>query len=83
VRIFVRDNGPGIPEGHREKVFQPFRRLHSRRTVEGSGLGLSIVQTVVDRLGGSIDLESAVGKGSTFSIRLPLDGPDPGEPPES
>jgi PAS domain S-box-containing protein len=76
VELFVRDNGPGIAPEHQEKIFLAFRRLHSRKTVEGSGLGLSIVRTAVDRLGGSIRLESEVGKGSTFYVRLPVDGPE-------
>jgi PAS domain S-box-containing protein len=77
IELFVRDNGPGIPSEHHEKIFLAFRRLHSRKTVEGSGLGLSIVRTAVDRLGGSIRLESEPGKGSTFYVRLPVDGPEP------
>jgi signal transduction histidine kinase len=76
VELFVRDNGPGIAPEHQEKIFLAFRRLHSRETVEGSGLGLSIVRTAVDRLGGSIRLESEPGEGSTFYVRLPLDGPE-------
>jgi len=76
IELYVRDNGPGIAPEHQEKVFQAFRRLHSRKTVEGSGLGLSIVRTAVDRLGGSVRLESEPGKGSTFYVRLPLDGPE-------
>jgi PAS domain S-box-containing protein len=77
VELFVRDNGPGIPSQHHEKIFLAFRRLHSHKTVEGSGLGLSIVRTAVDRLGGSMRLESEPGKGSTFYVRLPVDGPQP------
>jgi PAS domain S-box-containing protein len=77
VEIYVRDNGPGIAPEHREKIFQAFRRLHSRKSVEGSGLGLSIVRTAVDRLGGSIRLQSETGKGSTFYVHLPVDGPEP------
>ncbi len=76
VELFVRDNGPGIAPEHQEKIFLAFRRLHSRKTVEGSGLGLSIVRAAVDRLGGSIRLESEAGKGSTFYVRLPEDGPE-------
>jgi signal transduction histidine kinase len=79
--LFVRDNGPGIAPEHQEKIFLAFRRLHSRKTVEGSGLGLSIVRTAVDRLGGSIRLESKPGKGSTFYVCLPVDGPDTDQHP--
>jgi PAS domain S-box-containing protein len=76
VELFVRDDDPGISPEHQEKIFLAFRRLHSRKTVQGSGLGLSIVRTAVDRLGGSIRLESEPGKGSTFYVRLPVDGPE-------
>ena len=79
VELFVRDNGPGIAPQHQEKIFLAFRRLHSPRTVKGSGLGLSIVRAAVDRLGGSIRLDSKPGKGSTFYVRLPVDGPE-GDP---
>jgi len=77
IELFVRDNGPGIPAEHHEKIFQPFRRLHAQSTIEGSGLGLSIARTAAERLGGSIRLRSKVGKGSTFYVRLPEEGPQP------
>ncbi|MBN2551523.1 MAG: PAS domain-containing protein [Spirochaetales bacterium] len=83
VELYVRDNGPGIAPEHQEKIFLAFRRLHSRKTVEGSGLGLSIVRTAVDRLGGSVRLESEPGKGSTFYVRLPIDGPESDPQPAS
>jgi signal transduction histidine kinase len=70
IRFWVRDNGPGIaPEKHTQ-AFAPFNRLSARGT-EGHGLGLSIVQRIVSKLGGSVGLESQVGKGSTFSFTLP------------
>jgi PAS domain S-box-containing protein len=73
IELVVRDNGPGIEEPQRKKIFQPFRRLHSKETVEGSGLGLSIAQASARRLGGSIRLESEKGEGSAFFTLLPRD----------
>ena len=73
---FVRDNGMGIAETGKLKVFQPFQRLHPQ-AAPGEGLGLAIVQRVVERHGGSIWFESTVGQGSTFFVTLPAfsDGP--------
>ena len=66
----ITDNGIGISAEYHEKVFEMFKRLHDRKDA-GSGLGLSIVSKVVERLGGSISLDSEVGTGSTFIVRLP------------
>ncbi|MBI4699706.1 MAG: two-component sensor histidine kinase [Deltaproteobacteria bacterium] len=78
VRIAVADNGIGIPRREQRKIFQKFYRVDERlsRDVEGSGLGLAIVRHVVQAHGGRIDLESAPGKGSTFTIVLPRSKPD-------
>ncbi|HSX60320.1 MAG TPA: hybrid sensor histidine kinase/response regulator [Tahibacter sp.] len=66
----VRDTGLGIDAGSRAKVFKPFNRgaQHGSR---GAGLGLSIVKRLVERMSGSIDLESELGQGSTFRVALP------------
>ncbi len=78
VEIAVTDQGIGIPEGEQERVFERFYRAdqaRSRRT-GGTGLGLSIVKHAVQRHGGEVKLWSRPGRGSTFTIRLPLvDGP--------
>ena len=78
VEIAVADRGIGIPEGEQERVFERFYRAdqaRSRRT-GGTGLGLSIVKHAVQRHGGEVTLWSRPGRGSTFTIRLPLvDGP--------
>jgi two-component system sensor histidine kinase SenX3 len=78
VEIAVTDRGLGIPEGEQERVFERFYRAdqaRSRRT-GGTGLGLSIVKHAVQRHGGEVTLWSRPGRGSTFTIRLPLvDGP--------
>lgn len=74
VSIRVRDNGIGIPEVHRERIYERFYRISKDRSRElgGTGLGLSIVKHIVNLYDGSITLESEVGKGTVFHIRLPL-----------
>ncbi len=73
----VRDTGVGIAPEHLQHIFDPFWQVeqHATRTVGGSGLGLSITRRLVDLLGGEISVESRVGGGSTFTVRLPLDYP--------
>jgi PAS domain S-box-containing protein len=70
VCIWVEDNGIGIPPEDQEKVFRVFERLHSADSYPGTGLGLAIVRKGVERMGGQAGLESEVGKGSRFWIRL-------------
>lgn len=69
----VRDNGIGIGKEHLSRIFDEFYRVDGRRNapVKGSGLGLSIVRTLVDAHGGSIELQSKVGEGSTFTVKFP------------
>ena len=72
--VRVTDNGPGIPDEDLPHIFEKMYRVEkeSTRAVEGSGLGLSIARRIVELHGGHIAVESAVGKGTTFSVRLPL-----------
>ncbi len=70
VCFWVRDNGPGLTEQERKKLFAPFTRLHTMRA-EGHGLGLSIVHDIVLRLGGKVGVDSEVGRGSKFFFTLP------------
>lgn len=65
----VRDNGIGIPEGAVEKVFQVFQRLRPKHA-EGEGMGLALVQRIVERHDGEVWVESSEGEGSTFFVRL-------------
>jgi signal transduction histidine kinase len=70
VRFWVRDNGLGLTPEEQARLFTPFTQLHQVR-VGGHGLGLSIVQRIVDKLGGQVGVESEVGRGSAFSFTLP------------
>jgi two-component system, cell cycle sensor histidine kinase and response regulator CckA len=70
-RLMVSDSGPGIPPEFREKIFEPFFTTKTQGSRRGSGLGLSIVQTIVEEHHGYIDLETERGSGTTFSIYLP------------
>src|SRR3954464_13115819 len=67
---FVRDNGLGIAEAHRQKIFQAFQRAHPG-VGSGEGLGLAIVARVAERHRGRAWVESAPGEGSTFYVSLP------------
>jgi CheY-like chemotaxis protein/nitrogen-specific signal transduction histidine kinase len=71
----VTDTGIGIPEENRGELFKAFRQVDSSTTREygGTGLGLTIVQRLADKMGGRVSLDSAVGKGSTFSVVLKLE----------
>jgi two-component system C4-dicarboxylate transport sensor histidine kinase DctB len=71
VLIRVSDTGTGIPPEKREQLFDP---LFTTRA-SGGGLGLSILQTIVLRHGGSVSVESEPGHGSAFTVTLPLEGP--------
>lgn len=70
-RLVVRivDQGPGIPEGERERIFEPFYR---REGGQGSGLGLSIARGFIEANGGEVTVESVPGQGSTFVVSFPL-----------
>jgi signal transduction histidine kinase len=71
VRISVSDNGPGIPAEYHLEIFNEFLRLQPDQT-SGMGLGLAIARRLVEAHGGKIWVESEVGKGSTFSLLLPI-----------
>ena len=69
VEIEVADTGAGIPDEHLSKIFDPF--FSTKEAGKGVGLGLSIVYGIVNEHKGSIDVKSAEGKGTTFTIKLP------------
>jgi PAS domain S-box-containing protein len=72
--ITVRDNGPGIPEGQRERIFGIFKRLHDR-SVPGNGIGLAICRRIISHYEGRIWVESQEGQGSSFVFTLPRHRP--------
>jgi signal transduction histidine kinase len=68
----INDQGPGIAPEDLPVLFGQYRRFASSQGSEGLGLGLTMVKAVVDRHGGRVECESEVGKGTTFSLQLPL-----------
>ena len=74
LQFWVEDHGEGIPAGEQDKIFERFYRRGSelRRETQGVGIGLSIVKHIVEAHGGQIFVRSEVGKGSRFTIELPM-----------
>ena len=77
LRVRVMDNGFGIDAKYMDKIFDRFYRVKNDKTrfITGTGLGLPIVKGIVDKIGGYINVESEVKKGSTFTVLLPLGSP--------
>ena len=72
VQIGVRDTGTGMSDEQLSRLFQPFERLGAEKTkIDGSGIGLVITKQLVELMGGQIEVESRVGEGSTFWVKLP------------
>jgi PAS domain S-box-containing protein len=76
--VAVRDNGIGIDPRHHDSAFRIFKRVHSPDKYSGVGLGLALARKIIEAHGGQIELESALGVGSTFRLRLPV--VQPGRP---
>lgn len=74
VELVIRDDGIGIPAEHLPHIFEPF---YTTKESGGSGLGLAISESIVERHGGSIEVDSVVGQGTTFKIVLPMDSQRP------
>jgi signal transduction histidine kinase len=73
VAVSVSDTGRGIPEKDLDSIFEPF---FSTKGQAGTGLGLSITRDIVEKLGGIIDVASESGKGTTFTVNLPVEKVD-------
>ncbi|KQR08213.1 hypothetical protein ASF71_20835 [Deinococcus sp. Leaf326] len=71
VEVRVIDNGIGIDAAHFEKIFTVFQRLHRRDEYAGNGIGLAIVRKIMQRHGGSVEVNSVVDEGTTFTLKLP------------
>ncbi|MFC4346907.1 ATP-binding protein [Kordiimonas lipolytica] len=72
--IRIADTGPGIPEGVIERIFDPF--FTTKKVGEGTGLGLSISYGIIEKHGGTLEVESTPGEGTTFTITLPIHAKD-------
>jgi signal transduction histidine kinase len=73
----VRDRGIGISAADRDRIFRRFEQVVSQHRGGGFGVGLWVVGRLVEAMGGEIAVEAAAGEGSTFRVKLPLQGPDP------
>jgi len=73
VKISVRDNGCGIPDDTLPKIFDPF--VTTKPVGSGTGLGLAVSHQIIERHGGSIAVDSEVGKGTEFVLTLPVEPP--------
>ena len=72
IEIRVVDTGTGIKVKNKDEVFESFKKLHTSKKLEGSGLGLSIVYNLLELMDGTIDYETKINEGTTFTIKLPL-----------
>ncbi len=75
--LSVSDQGIGVPEKDIALLFEPFHRALNVGTLKGTGLGLTIVKESVELHGGTIELESQIGEGTTFWVKIPLTGDMP------
>jgi len=74
IRIVIADTGPGIPENMQKKIFDPF--FTTKSSGKGTGLGLWISYTIIEKLGGSLSLRSQAGEGAEFTVTLPIVRPE-------
>jgi signal transduction histidine kinase len=84
-RVDISDSGIGLPAEHLPHIFDRFYRVDKARNRMdgGTGLGLAIVKWIAEAHGGSIEVTSEVNKGSRFSVRLPIEGPEDGKYPKT
>jgi two-component system NtrC family sensor kinase len=74
VTVSVKDDGPGIPEDKQNRIFDPF--FTTKEAGKGTGLGLWVSYSIVEKLGGKINLKSDVGKGAIFTVEIPITTPE-------
>ncbi|MBW1707178.1 MAG: two-component sensor histidine kinase [Deltaproteobacteria bacterium] len=74
IKVGIKDNGPGIPEDKQKKVFDPF--FTTKEVGKGTGLGLWVSYDIIKKMGGTMSLVSEVGKGTTFTVELPIVAPE-------
>ena len=72
--ISNKDQGIGVNEKYKDRIFRPFERLHGRNEYEGTGMGLAICQKIAENHGGTIFVESQPGQGTCFSVVFPQNG---------
>jgi signal transduction histidine kinase len=72
VEVVFADSGKGIPDEHLHKIFDPF--FSTKSATKGTGLGLAVSYGIIKKHGGEIDVASTVGKGTTFTVRMPIYG---------
>ena len=70
-RLWIEDNGIGIPAELQPRIFEVFQRLHPTNEYEGTGIGLAIVRKAIDRMNGQVGVDSKPGEGCRFWIELP------------
>ncbi len=74
VTVHIKDNGPGIPEDKQKQIFDPF--FTTKAAGKGTGLGLWVSYSIIEKLGGKISLKSQVGNGATFTVEIPATTPE-------
>jgi two-component system, LuxR family, sensor kinase FixL len=75
VEILFQDNGIGINEEYKDKIFEPFQRLHGQNSYEGTGMGLAICKKIIEKHHGTLEVHSRLQEGSTFIVTLPQKQP--------
>lgn len=71
IAVYFSDNGIGIEDSQHQSVFKPFKRLHSRSEIPGTGMGLAIIKKIMDLHHGDVALNSRIGEGTTIKLTLP------------
>jgi two-component system NtrC family sensor kinase len=74
VTVSIIDDGPGIPEDQQKRIFDPF--FTTKEAGKGTGLGLWVSYSIIEKLGGKIGLKSEVGKGTIFTVEIPIKTPE-------